>query len=197
MLALIIVISVFILIALLRLGVIAVYNDEGFRSWFKIGFLKFELLKDTEKKTKKKKAKKDLTGIKPGSINEFMIILKSVSNAMSRLKRRLLIKKLIVFITYAGDDPAKTAILYGASYALFNTIIPVLDRNFRIKKHDFKAAADFESGEQKIYAKAAISISVWEIIYVLAALFPIIKSIFKKRPDKRKVGHDNGKSPDQ
>jgi len=205
--ALIIVISILVLLAFLRFGLIAEYSDEGFKLRLKAGFIKFELLKDSEEKpVKKKEKKKSSVNFKPGSLSDFMTVFKSVKDMLGRLKRRLLIRYLILYYVSAGDDPANTAIKFGASHAVFNTIVPALERNFRIKRCDLRAAADFIGKEQKIYAKAAVSLAVWEAFYIVFALFPIIKTIFKKRPVKnsnksdlknRKDGSDDGKSPDK
>jgi len=211
MLALAIIFTVLIILAFLRFGIIAEYSDEGFKLWAKAGFLKFELLKDDKKekvkKPKKEKAKKS-TSVKPGSLNDFMVILKSVKNALSRLKHRLLIRDLTLYYLSAGDDPANVALSFGAANAVFGAILPVLERNFRIKRRDLQASADFEAKKQRIYAKIAISIAVWEVFYVVFALFPIIAAIFKKKPvskkkntvqdiNNRKDGQDDGKSPDK
>jgi len=210
MLALAITISLLILLALLRFGVIVEYSEEGFLLWAKAGFLKFQLMgKDKKKKPEKEKKKKKAISIKPGNLSMFMDMLKAVINALSRLKRRLLIKRLILYYTSAGDDPSKTAVLFGAANAAFGTIIPILERNFRIKHRDLRASVDFNAKEQTIYAKASISIAVWEVFYILFALFPIITVLLKNRPKAksditnskdikdRKVGSDNGKSPDK
>ena len=207
MLALAITISLLILLALLRFGVIAEYSEDGFLLWAKAGFIKFLLMdKDKKKKPKKEKKKKKSISIKPGSLSMFMDMLRAVINALSRLKRRLLIKKLILYYTSAGDDPSKTAIIFGAANAAFGTITPILERNFRIKHQDYRASVDFNAKEQTIYVKASISIAVWEVFYIIFALFPIVTVLFKNRPKTksdityskdRKVGSDNGKSPDK
>ena len=204
MTALVIIVAVLVLIALLRFGLIAEYNDEGFKLWAKIGFVKFELIKDSEEKRKKKKDKKKVSSvnIKPGSLSDFMIILKSIKNMLGRVKRRLLIRYLTLYYVSAGDDPANTALMFGASHAAFNTIMPVLERIFRIKRRDLRASYDFESKEQKIYVKAAVSLAVWEAFYIISALFPVIKTIFKSKPSQekdknRKDGHGDGKTPDK
>jgi len=208
MLALAIIVAILFLIAVLRFGVILEYSKAGFLLWATAGFLKFSILgEDKEKKPKKKKEKeKKPFDFKPGSLNDFLNIINAVKNALSRLKRKLLIKKLILYYTSAGDNPANTAIQFGAANAVFGAIIPVLERNFRIRRRDLKAAADFNAREQGIYAKISVSIAVWEVVYILFALFPIITALFKSNPrtrnDKldrkdRKVGSENGKSPDQ
>jgi len=212
-----IVISVLVLLALLRFGVIVEYSEAGFDLWAKIGFVKLKLMGEgVEKKPKKKKEKKpkekketNLKDMMPGSLSEFMTILRSVGNMLNRLKRRLLIRKLVLHFTSAGDNPANTAIMFGAANAGFNTIIPALERNFRIKHRDLRSGFDFEAKEQKIYANIAISIAVWEVFYIIFALFPILRVLFKSRkrakkvPDDknidldRKDGQDDGQTPKQ
>jgi len=212
MIVLAIIISSLVLIALLRFGVIVEYSEAGLALWAKAGFLRIKLLDpDKEKKPKKKKKKKpkkkksDSKALKPGSLKDFIGILKAVSNALKRLKRRLLIKQLTIHFTSANENPANTAIMFGAANAVFNTIIPLMMRNFRIKKRDLRATTDFCENEQKIYAKVIISIAVWEVFYMIFALLPILVILFKSRPNKkeetnhkykRKDGKENGKAPD-
>ena len=213
MLALAIVAAVIILIALLRFGVIVEYGEDGFHLWAKAGFLKFKLLDDDkEKKPKKKKEKpkkeRNLKDMMPGSLSEFTDAIKTVLNTLGRLKRRLLIKQLTLYYTSAGEDPANTAIQFGAANAVFGALIPKIKKHFRVKHLDLKTWFDFTSTEQKIYAKIIISIAVWEVLYVLFALLPLVTAAFKRKPaqakknDKevtidRKDGENNGESPDQ
>jgi len=206
MLALAIVLSVLVLLALLRFGLIFEYDKTGLHVWVKLGFLKFSVPEDQKEQIKKKQRNIDLKKMKPGSLSDFMDILKAVGNALKRLRRRLLIKELTIHYTAASDDPANTAIYFGSANALFGTIIPVLERNFRIKSRDLQALADFDTKEQSIYAKANVSLAVWEAFYIIFALFPIFTSMFsgkagtkndlKNRKD-RKDGCNNGESPDQ
>ena len=221
MLALAIILSVLILIALLRFGLIVEYSDIGFKLWVTAGFFKFSLLgEDTLKKPKKKKLKKKKSkkkekksiSIKPGSLSVFIDMLKAVINALSRLKHRLLIKQLVLYYKSASNNPSKTAIQYGAANAVFSAIIPVLERNFRIKHRDLRTSFDFTTDEHAIYSKISISIAIWEVFYILFALFPIITTLFKSRSGTkkeklnkndsnvridRKVGSKNGNSPDK
>ena len=211
MLALAIVIAVIVLLAFLRFGVIAEYNKEGFRIWAKAGFIKFELLKGDKKKQKKpKKPKKDKKGInvKPGSLKEFKEMLKAVFDMLGRFKRRLLIKELKLYYTSASENPVSTALQYGAANAFFALIVPKIKKSFRVKKLDMKTGFDFTTQEQGIYAKANLSIAVWEAIYVVFALMPIITSAVKKstadantknkqKDGLRKEGKAHGKTPDK
>jgi len=196
-----IIVSALALIALLRFGLVIEYSDAGFELWLKIAFLKLRLMdKDKKEKPKKIRKKKEKEKEKkPGSLQAFMDMLKAVMKALARLKHRLLIKRLTLYYTSAGSDPASTAIRYGTVNAVFGLIIPVLERNFRIKRSDLRASVDFTSSEQKIYAKIAISIAVWEIIYILAALLPILAAGGKSRNDRNitgKVSTKNGEKTD-
>jgi len=193
-----IVISVLILIMFLRFGVIVEYSDEGFNAWLKAGFLKFKLTggEKKKKKEKPKKKKKDKEKKKrgigemiPGILSEFMSTLKAVLNMMKRLKRRLLIKQLTLYYVSANEDPSKTALQFGAANAVFGTITGGLDKHFRVKKLDLRTGFDFLSAQQKIYAKAILTLAVWEVLYVTFALFPVIISFLKIlfKGDKKKI----------
>jgi len=210
MLALAITLSVIILISLLRFGVIVEYSKEGFRLWAKAGFIRYELLKK-DKKKKKKEKKKSSVSIKPGSLGEFINMLKAVKNTLGRFKRRLLIKELTLYYTAAGENPATTALQFGISNAVFDFIMPLIKRNFRVKRLDLRSGFDFTSQEQGIYVKAILSIATWEVIYALLALAPMFKGMLKPKQNsgampntsakkeniKRKDGQNHGKTPDK
>jgi len=198
--------SIFILLALLRFGFIVEYSEVGFEMWVKAGFLRLRLKeKDKEKKPKKKKEKKP--GKRgPGSLSGFFDMLRAVKKALGRLRRKLLIKQLTLHYTSASDDPSRTALQFGAANAVFGAIIPVLERNFKIRRRDLRAAADFNVKENGIYAKIVVSIAVWEVIYIIFALFPIITAMAKIKPDvkgekinksERKEVQGNGKPTDK
>ena len=228
MMALAIISAILILIALLRFGVIVEFSDEGFTVKAKAGpfaflvFPKKDKPGETEKKAKRKaekkaarkaekeeqkrKKKEEQSERKPGGLKAFMDAFKAVKTALGRLRRRLLIKQLTLYFTSAGDDPAKTAMQFGAANAVFGAIVPVLERSFRIKRSDLRAAADFEAQEQSIYAKVIISIAVWEVLYVGFALLPVFTAMGSRKTNKkdkidkrdhtnRKETKENGKSP--
>ena len=203
-----IIISILILLALLRFGIVVEYSDAGFALWVKAGFIKLRL-KEKDKKEKKKKAKKkEKKPVKrgPGNLSEFLDMLKAVKNALGRLRRKLLIKQLTLYYTSASDDPAKTAIQFGAANAVFGAIMPVMERYFKIKRRDLRTAADFDAKENGIYAKIIISIALWEALYTVLALLPLLTAKSNKKSNssngktdktERKDEPDNGKTTDK
>ena len=177
-------ISVFLLVLLLRVGVVAEYGGDGFEVRARVGVFLLRVYPGKEqteaekqrKAAKKdiKKAKKKLKEKKPGGLKGFIDMLPAVKKALSRLRRKLLIRRLTVHYTAAGADPAGVAMAFGASNAVFSLIIPFLDSSFRIKRRDIRTTADFESGQQSIYVCAAFSLAVWEVLYIASALSGLI-----------------------
>jgi len=207
-----IVIAIIILIALLRVGVCIEYSADGFEAAVRVGpiskhvFPVEEKPGDAEKKALKKARKKEKVKKKkkpkkkmPGGIKPFLDMIPPVKNTLGRLRRRLLIKRLTIHYYPADDDPAKTAMLFGAANAVFGAITPMLDNTFRIKRRDLRAFPNFAAFEQTIYAKAIISLAVWEAVYIVFALLPILKIIFgrKQVTQDRKENDENGKAPDK
>jgi len=205
-----IVIAVLIVIALLRFGVSVEYSKQGVLIEVLAGPFRVKVYplkekpEDEEKKRRKeakkrakeerKKAKaKDKPPFKlPGGLSSLLDMVSPLVEMLSRVKRRILIKKLMLHLTVAGDDAAKTAVMYGGVNAALGELAPLLDNNFRVKKRDFRVDVDFLETEQKIYVNAAISLAVWEAFYIAFALFPILK-IFLKRDPAKKVAKDDAK----
>jgi len=219
MIALGIIFAILLIIALLRFGVSVEYSSEGVTAFFHAGPFGMKIYpvekdptkeeknkrKKAEKKAKKEEKVKDKPPFKmPGGLKGLLDMIPPLINMLGRFKRRLLIKNLTLHLTAAGDDAYKTAMTYGAASAGFGVLTPLLENNFRIKKRDFQVDVDFLSTEQKIYVKAAFSFAVWELFYITAALFPILKILFKRKPaekttkndldEDRKEGKDNGKT---
>ena len=208
----VIILAILLMIALLRFGVIVEYGIGGLTAFVRVGFLLFHiypkpektpknLKKEAKRKAKRlkkklaRKAKKDKIKAeteKPGAYESFSIILSAVKNTLSRFKRKLLIKELTIHYTAAGDDPSKTALLFGGANAVFALIESVLNTGFRIKQKDFRAEADFESDKQRIYLKAKISLAVWEAVYISFAVIPAIVKLQGKPKDSMK-GKKDGK----
>jgi len=218
-----IVILAILIIALLRFGVAVEYSAEGtavsilagpftikvYPTKEKPGDAEKKAKKEAKKKEQKKRKKekaKDKPPIKmPGGLKSFLDMVPPLKNMLGRVKRRLLIKRLTVYLTVAGTDASQTAITYGAANAAFGLITPLLDNHFRVKKRDFRVNADFMESEQKIYVNAAISLAVWETFYIIFALLPVLKIFLKRRPaakekDKPKKDgkevKENGKTSD-
>ena len=172
MIALGIVLVVLLLICLVRIGVVAVYSEDGFTVDAYIAPVRIQVLptqgktKGKKKDKKKKKAKTADTAVKAGRLESLKNQLPSLNKALSRLKRKLRVNELTIYYMAAGLDPAATALYFGAASAGYGIILPLLENNFNIKKRDLRAAVNFEATEPYIYVKAKLSLAVWEVFYV-------------------------------
>jgi len=185
MTAVLIIIAIILFIALLRFGIVIEYSETGIRAWVRVGFLSLIIYPEKEHRLHKirKARKKVRQKIKPGSLDELLDIIAPIKEMLDRLRRKLLIKRLKIHYTVAGEDPYKTAMTFGSANAATSIIVPLLEEKFRIKKRDIQILANFESEEQKIYLNLAISIAMWEAIYVIIALLPILKNNIPERPE--------------
>jgi hypothetical protein len=212
-LAVAIVLSALILIALLRFGLYAEYGGGGFVVSVRVGPLKLQIHPVIDRpgrakawavrkgKRVKKKLKQKMDKEEPGHLKDLLEFLPAVGTTLGRLKRRLLIKDLTICYTAAGGaDPSRAAIMFGAASAAFGGVLPFLESNFRIKRRDLRASADFSSEEQYIYVHAAISLAVWEALYIASAILPaLIRSSARKTKEKSdgKDGKNNGQATDK
>ncbi|MCL1835045.1 MAG: hypothetical protein FWG48_02690 [Oscillospiraceae bacterium] len=209
MIALAVVLAVLLLLALLRIGVAAEYGPEGLKVSARVGPLSIRVIPRKEKQftgkkaekaaakkamrmrkralkkqeKKEKKAREAKQGAeKPATIEAARTAMKAVKKALGRLRRRLLIKRLIIRFTSAGGDPMDTAVRYGQSVAVINAVKPVLVRSLRIRRCDLRSFADFQAESPVVYINAAISIAVWEVLYVAIALLPLRTAFQAKAP---------------
>jgi len=211
MMALIIILAALIIIALLRFGVSAEYGADGVSVKAIAGPFLIKLypreekpdkalkkaIKKEKKKAKEKPAKEKPAREKPGGLEPLLAILRAVKTALGRVRRKLLIKTLTIRYVAAGDDAFKTALSFGAANAAFGAVLPLLENNFKIRRRDFTALADFISTEQSIYAKAALSLAVWEAVYIALAMLPLLIGGSKKKTTDGKDVRKNGKTTDQ
>ena len=192
MIALAIVVAVLLGIALLRVGVLGEYGESGVRLRVFVGLVRVRILPAKEKKPKKVKKKKKEKEKKPKKLADFRDMLPDIIKALGRFRRRLLIKKLVIYYEAAGDDAAKTAISYGRLSAGISSVIPVLEYYFRIRHRDIRTAVNFQRDKPYIYVSAALSIAVWEILYIaLGLLFALLRKNTEKTKNGKEV-KENG-----
>ena len=209
MIALAIIIAIILLLALIRLSLTAEYSESG--AFLRLTLGPYPLLvlpekEKTEKQEIKKRLKKEKKAAKkaakkakepeiekPGKIQGFLDALPIVVKGLGRLRRKLLVKNLTVRFVSAGEDSAKAALMFGAYNAVLAALIPVLENSLRIRRRDITSSTDFEAENPSIYAKAAISLALWEAVYVFFAILPL----FTKGKNTGKEEKKDGKAPDK
>lgn len=216
MTVLIIILLVFLLIALLRVGAALRLEDGTLYLKIVAGPIKLKILpktkesakkpKDEGKKKKPKKEKEKKETVDEGGEEEkkkkFPItlelitsILSAVADLLGRFRRKLSIDKLTLHYTVASADPYSAAMTFGYASMAVNALVPVLDRTFKIKDRDIGAAVDFNSKENIIFADVQLTLAIWEIIYIALAVVPAIKAVLREYK-KGKV-EKNGQASDK
>lgn len=206
--ALLIVLAVLWLISLVRIGGRVRYGEEGLFAWVLAGPLKIQLLpaKAKEKKPNKGKKKKELPAAaekhkkepkegQPGTLSRLMKLLPVVGQACGALKRKIRIDDLELELIWGGSDPAAIALGYGQANAALGMIWPILDNNFKVKRHSFQIGLDYGITEPMVEARAAVTLTVGQIVtlgvhYGVKALVTWIKSGRTPRKKQEALSHE-------
>ena len=168
----------------LRLGVLACYDESGpwvkvrvGPKWIQVYPWKKDPAKETKKQKKKeakaaKKAEKKAKKVpkpKPkrpigGLLELAWDLLPVVQNAASRFRHKLRIDDLTLDVTWAEEDPADAAIHYGYGWAAAEAILSFLEANFVIKNRQVAVAIDFLSEKPRVYIRAGLSLTLAQIL---------------------------------
>ena len=193
------VLLVIVIILLIPIGAEAEYDEPGVTLWLRIGAVKKALYPrppkpEGEEKTAKKKQKTkekepgEEKAKKGGNMQLIMELIPVGIEALGRFKRGLIIKKLRLYFCFGGDDPAKVALTFGGASAGAGMIVPLLQRNFRIKEMDIRNSVDFTSVENRVYAHADIRIRPITVIAIaLTAGVKALKIFIRRKKEAKAV----------
>ena len=190
------VVALFVVLGLIKVGVIAEYSEEGFDLRAIAGPVRIQLIpgkeseeklkkSSKEKKTKEKKKNKSAPASdkiskdkKGGPVQIVKTVLPTALQTIGRFFKHLSIDTLTIRYALTADDPYDVAMNYGYVSGALGYICPILDRNFKIKKWDINVYPCFTVPEETIYIKARATIAIWELIYIVLKLdFKAIFSI--------------------
>ena len=184
---LLVILLVILLLLLMPVKLKASYNED-FRCILKIGFVKIYLYPPKPKKKKKEsekaeekpkhEEKKKESLIKEKGISWLFDLIKKISDlAVGALKdffRHIIVKKLMLSISIAGDDAADTAVKYGyccsAVYPAFGIIVGAV----KCKSYGVDISPNFEEK-----AKSAVNMELEAKIKILWLLALVLKHGYK------------------
>ena len=170
--------GVLALLAVLPLGVTAIYSEDGPVARLIVGPIRVQVYpskgkKDKEKKeeekvekpkTAKGKTEKKADTKKGGSFRDFLPLVKLLMELLGDFRRKLRIKRLELRLIMAGDDPSNLAMNYGKAWAALGNLMPQLERVFVIKKRDVEVECDFTSNKTLIYARFDLTITLGRLL---------------------------------
>ena len=192
--------AILVLLAILPLGVSAIYDAGGILVRVIAGPVKikvFPVKKKTgaekKKKPKKKKEKKPAgkkTGEKKkksgGSVADFLPLVKVGLDFLNEFRCKLRVNRLDAKIILGGGDPCDLAINYGKAWAAVGNLMPQLERFLVIKKRDVEVECDFTASDTTILARLDLTITLGRIVslavrYAIRALREFIKINQKRK----------------
>lgn len=191
--------GVLLLIAILPIGVSAVYNAEGPLVRLILGPVRWTIYpqekKEKPEKEKKKKGKpsqKDSHPKEPaktgGSWTDFLPLVKTVLAFFGELRRKIRVKRLEMKLTLAGGDPCDLALNYGRAWAAVGNLMPLLEKLFVIKKRNLEVQCDFEADSTVVYARLDVTISLFRsLVLVVRYGIPTLMQYIQVK-NKRKGG---------
>ena len=194
---------ILLLLAILPLGVSAIYDSDGFCAQLIVGLFRIQLFplpkrekkepgkKKTEKKntsanfTKERTPQKSKTG---GAVSDFLPLLKIALELLDDFRKKLRVNRLEVKVILGGGDPCDLAVNYGKAWAAVGNIMPQLERFLVIKKRNIDVECDFTASQNLIFAHVDLTITLGRILYI--AVYYGVRAVceFIKIKNKRKGG---------
>lgn len=164
-------------LAVLPLGISALYDSDGAVIRVVAGPLKIKVfpLKKKGKRKPKAQKKQDVPEKQPaktkqtpkksgGSVKDFFPIVSRVLEFLADFRRKLRVDCLVLNLVLAGDDPCDLATNYGKACEALGGLWPMLEENFVIKKRDVKIQCDFEASQTLITARLDVTITIGRLI---------------------------------
>ena len=170
--------GVLALLAVLPLGVTAIYSEDGPVARLIVGPIRVQVYpskgkkdkeekeeeKDAKPKTAKGKTEKKTDTKKGGSFRDFLPLVKLLMELLGDFRRKLRVKRLELRLIMAEDDPSNLAINYGKAWAALGNLMPQLERVFVIKKRDVEVECDFTSNKTLIFARLDLTITLGRLL---------------------------------
>ena len=173
--------AVVVLLAILPLGVSAIYDEAGPLIRLIFGPVKLQVFPSKKKSSaaKKKKPKKEKAqptgqagkaqGTSKGvKLTDFLPIVQTILDFLMDFRRKIRVNRLEMKLTLAGDDPCDLAVNYGRAWAALGNLEPQLDRLFVIKKKDLQVQCDFEETDTRIIARLDLTITIGRLLGLAA-----------------------------
>ena len=195
-----ILLALIIVILLIRVGVRIRLGDELHVSAC-VGPIKLQLLPKPEKKDKKKKPKKKKKSgkkkekkksdakktEKPKKKKKLGLtfddirsavpaLFESLKRGLRKTRKRLRVHPLDLSVTFAGDDPAKVAEMYGWTSAAMWTIMPEIQELVRMPDPHIHLDTDFSEYKTRAEGEIGLSFQIRDLFAIAFAFgVPVLK----------------------
>ena len=168
----------FALLLLLPVGAEVAFDEGGPQVALRLGPVRLRVLPAKPKKAGGKKAERSASKQKKarkkpvvaaahragGRLEDFWPFVRLGLSFLGALRRRLLVKRLELTITFDGEDPAKTAIRYGQAQAVAHALLPQLGQVFRIRRQAVALEYGFTGGSLRITCILQVRLLVLDVL---------------------------------
>lgn len=167
-----IVLCVLFLLGQIRCGYTVDYSEAGLFVDLRAGPAKIRLYPSEGKRKAKKKKTSDAVSSdqkdKKGKVKDTLANAKEflplIGESAGKLHRRIRIDELFLGIIWGSPDPAAAAMGYGAANAAMRTIWPIIEYNFRVKRHELHIDVDFERTAPALELKAFVTMTFGQFL---------------------------------
>lgn len=193
-----IIIAVFALIMLIRVGIYVEYSSDGVIINVIAGPFKIKILPMKDKKKKKaktdRKEKKTKTKDKDdgekeqkkgGSFELLKAVLPGILEALNKFRKKISIDTLKIYYLAANGDPYKTAMQFGRASAGLGFLTPLLENTFRIKERDFRMTFSFTEVKPLVYIEARTTIAIGSALGIALGFVNYYLNINKKTKERK------------
>ncbi len=169
--------GVLFLLAILPIGISAIYNTYGPLVRLIVGPVKFTVFpskrekKEKDKPKTKKEKKEPAPSVKTkskekkgGSFKDFLPLVDLILNFLGKFRRKLRVNRLEMKLVMAADDPCDLAVNYGKAWTALGNLMPHLERLFVIKKRNLEVECDFTAEKTLIFARLDLTITIGRIL---------------------------------
>lgn len=170
---------ILVLLAVLPIGVSAVYNTDGPVVRLIAGPVRVKVYPAKPKEEKKQKPSKQKKAAAPqkknnsqpekkagGDFRQFLPLVTTALEFLGKFRTKLRANRLELKLIMASDDPCDLAIHYGRAWAAVGNLMPQLERFLVIKKRNVEVECDFTSDKTVIYARLDLTITIGRLLSV-------------------------------
>ncbi|MCI8422312.1 MAG: hypothetical protein HFF50_02100 [Lawsonibacter sp.] len=178
-----VVVLVLFLLGQIRVGGQVEYSQAGLTAWIRLGAVFLQVFpwkwKKKERPPKEKKKPQTPKKTKPptaepptlvqragGGLEYAQALLPILLKAAGCFYRKLQMDVLELELIVGAEDPMDAALLYGRAAAVLGALWYPLVGAFHVKDGRARTAVDFQTSEMTIYAKASLSLKIWQVLWL-------------------------------
>ena len=192
--------ALLVLLLVLPVGVQVCYDASGFTLRLAAGPVRWQLLpsrsgwlwRKLQKKPEAPPARQAAPATKAepkkgGSWTEFRPYLPVFRTMLGDVHRRLLVRRLVLWVKLGCEDPCDLAVRYSRAWAAVGGAMPLLERAFRLRRKDIRIFCDFLAETTELYWNLELVACPARLLWVLLRQGPALLRIYEQQKNQKAV----------